>query len=201
MNSRTAMIRTIRPFDEVDGTSPIAPMDRSEPRLAPTLDADLQLLHRAARRIVRSDDLAWDVVQEALVRDHLRNPHRRSPLPALRKLCSLIALSVLRARSRREHHEAEACGAASHRASDGDPAAALQNAELSALLAEALTTLPPEQREAFVLYELHGHSYACIAEQLDLPVGTVRSRIARARAGLRGVLGRTACAYTEGLAS
>ena len=164
-------------------------------------DPDLLALHRVARRIVRSDDLAWDVVQEALVRDHLRNPEVRSPLPALRKLCSLIALSVLRARARREHHETAACSAASHHPAGDDPSAVAQNAELSALLADALRSLPEEYREVVELYELQGHSYSCIAEQLDVPIGTVRSRLARARAGLRDMLGRTALAYTEGLAS
>ena len=189
------MTRTLRP---------LAPLERLQPaalRQCDCADPDLGLLHRSALRIVRSDDLAWDVVQEALVRDHLRNPDRRSPLPALRKLCSLIALSHLRARSRREHHEAVACEATSHHTSVDDPSGAVENAELSRLLAEALRSLSREQRQAIELYELEGHSYACIAEQLDLPIGTVRSRIARARAGLRLVLERTAFAYTEELAS
>lgn len=197
------MICTTRTLD--DERPARAHQDPSGISSRATVDPDLLVLHRElhrqARRIVRSDDLAWDVVQETLVRDHLRNPERRSPLPALRKLCSLIALSLLRARARREHHETASCSAVSHHLPGDDPSAVVQNAELSALLAEALRSLPADHREVVELFELQGHSYACIAEQLDVPIGTVRSRLARARAGLRDVLGRTAVAYTEELAS
>ncbi len=52
----------------------------------------------------------------------------------------------------------------------------------------ALATLPPEWRAALVLRDLCGLDYAEIAEVLDIPGGTVRSRIARARAALAPVL-------------
>jgi RNA polymerase sigma-70 factor (ECF subfamily) len=51
-------------------------------------------------------------------------------------------------------------------------------------LAALLQTLDPQQREAFVLTQLHGLSYAEAAEVCAVPVGTIRSRVARARASL-----------------
>ncbi|CAL9519738.1 sigma-70 family RNA polymerase sigma factor [Streptomyces sp. enrichment culture] len=51
-------------------------------------------------------------------------------------------------------------------------------------LAELLDALPEERREAFVLTQLLGMPYAEAAELSDCPVGTVRSRVARARSSL-----------------
>ncbi|MFH0517629.1 sigma-70 family RNA polymerase sigma factor [Streptomyces sp. M41] len=55
-------------------------------------------------------------------------------------------------------------------------------------LLDLLDTLPDERREAFVLTQLMGLPYAEAAERSDCPVGTVRSRVARARATLVGLL-------------
>ena len=52
----------------------------------------------------------------------------------------------------------------------------------------ALETLPLEFREALVLRELEGLSYKEIAEVAEVPVGTVMSRLARARRQLQGAL-------------
>jgi len=53
---------------------------------------------------------------------------------------------------------------------------------------EALDQLPEEYRTILVLREMEGHCYETIAEILDLPVGTVRSRLHRARVHLRQLL-------------
>jgi RNA polymerase sigma-70 factor (ECF subfamily) len=55
-------------------------------------------------------------------------------------------------------------------------------------LLELLASLPDERREAFVLTQLLGMPYAEAAELSDCPVGTVRSRVARARATLMALL-------------
>ena len=56
----------------------------------------------------------------------------------------------------------------------------LENANKQ-LLKQALEKLPPEFREAVILRELEGLSYKEIAVIADVPVGTVMSRLARAR--------------------
>ena len=56
-------------------------------------------------------------------------------------------------------------------------------------LGELLDALPPERREAFLLTQLLGLPYAEAASVADCPVGTVRSRVARARQDLAAQLG------------
>jgi len=68
----------------------------------------------------------------------------------------------------------------------GDPA---DEASAKADVDDALRTLPPEFRAAVVLRDLCGLSYEEIADVLDIPVGTVRSRIARGRAGVAQWMG------------
>jgi RNA polymerase sigma-70 factor (ECF subfamily) len=61
------------------------------------------------------------------------------------------------------------------------PEATLENKQMLSLLDAALDELPEGQRTALILRELEGLSYEEIAEQMHSPVGTVRSRIFRAR--------------------
>lgn len=71
-----------------------------------------------------------------------------------------------------------------------DPAHAGEQADLRGRLAQALQTLPREQREAVSLRELSGLDYAEIAEVTGVELGTVKSRINRGRAALREWLSR-----------
>jgi RNA polymerase sigma-70 factor (ECF subfamily) len=62
-------------------------------------------------------------------------------------------------------------------------------------LERALCTLPEHYRIVVLLSDLEEFTYAEIAQALDIPVGTVRSRLARARAALQKILWRSAQAY------
>jgi RNA polymerase sigma-70 factor (ECF subfamily) len=68
------------------------------------------------------------------------------------------------------------------------PEAKLESKQIVELLNHALDDLPEEQRKALVLRELEGLSYEEIADQMHSPVGTVRSRIHRARDTVAGIL-------------
>jgi RNA polymerase sigma-70 factor (ECF subfamily) len=70
----------------------------------------------------------------------------------------------------------------------GRPDAAANGPEAALTAADLLARLDPERRAAFVLTQLFGLAYAEVAEALDIPIGTVRSRVARARADLIGAL-------------
>jgi RNA polymerase sigma-70 factor (ECF subfamily) len=64
-----------------------------------------------------------------------------------------------------------------------------QKRETAAIVWRALDALPFDQRAVIVLREIEGLSYEEIATSLDVAVGTVKSRLARARESLREGLG------------
>ncbi|HEY0075754.1 MAG TPA: sigma-70 family RNA polymerase sigma factor, partial [Abditibacteriaceae bacterium] len=69
-----------------------------------------------------------------------------------------------------------------------DPAALLMSKLDSAAISAALTDLPDEFRAVAVLYFMEDFSYEAIAELLDVPIGTVRSRLHRGRKLLQKTL-------------
>lgn len=75
-------------------------------------------------------------------------------------------------------------------AADPGPSAAdrLETAELRAGIEDGLKKLPPEQRELFVLRHVSGFSYEEIAEIKKQPVGTIKSKVFKAKETLRRML-------------
>jgi RNA polymerase sigma-70 factor (ECF subfamily) len=71
-----------------------------------------------------------------------------------------------------------------------DPAVVAQNKELCRLVIKALMKLDDAQRAVIVLRDIEGMNYAQIAEVLDIELGTVRSRLSRARTHLRKIMER-----------
>ncbi len=70
-----------------------------------------------------------------------------------------------------------------------DPATVVHNRELCELTVKALIKLDDDQRTVVVLRDIEGMNYAQIANVLDVELGTVKSRLSRARANLRDILG------------
>jgi RNA polymerase sigma-70 factor (ECF subfamily) len=71
-----------------------------------------------------------------------------------------------------------------------DPAVVAQNKELCRLVVKALGKLDDTQRAVIVLRDIEGMNYAQIADVLDIELGTVRSRLSRARTNLREIMDR-----------
>lgn len=69
-----------------------------------------------------------------------------------------------------------------------DPVSLAQDKEIREIVLRTLERLDEEQRVVLILRDIEGLSYQDISEILDLEVGTVKSRISRARAGLRDML-------------
>ena len=149
-----------------------------------------RFLYTVAYRLTGNDDEARDLVQEVLLRLHrgLQTYQPGSLEGWLSRITTNVFLDQMRRRARRPTDPLP----------DADPERVLPptagaddqytDAVLSADIQKALDGLPPEYRTAVVLCDVAGLPYAEIAEALEIPVGTVRSRIHRGRALLREVL-------------
>ena len=73
---------------------------------------------------------------------------------------------------------------------DGDPSQDLVRRERGHAVQEAISMLPPDQRQVVLLRDMEGMSYEEIADLLSVPLGTVRSRLHRAREELKRRLER-----------
>jgi RNA polymerase sigma-70 factor (ECF subfamily) len=68
------------------------------------------------------------------------------------------------------------------------PEHALEQAERARRIQKALSRLSPEHRAVLVMKDMEGQKYEIMAEVLQVPIGTIRSRLHRARVELRGLL-------------
>jgi RNA polymerase sigma-70 factor, ECF subfamily len=85
--------------------------------------------------------------------------------------------------------DAELYGHTEHLSDINTPEAMLLSEEIKQKVAEVIVGLPPDLRRAITLRELEGLSYEEIAEVMSCPIGTVRSRIFRAREAIDAVVG------------
>ncbi|MGH8518073.1 MAG: RNA polymerase sigma factor RpoE, partial [Panacagrimonas sp.] len=84
--------------------------------------------------------------------------------------------------------DAEQFGHTEHMSDVDTPEAVLLSEEIKQKVTETIAKLPPDLRQAITLRELEGLSYEEIAEVMNCPIGTVRSRIFRAREAIDVVL-------------
>jgi RNA polymerase sigma-70 factor (ECF subfamily) len=153
-------------------------------RHAPTV---LRFLGRRVGAEV-AEGLVGEVFRIAFERRRTFDASRTSALPWLYGIGANLLLKHRRAEARRLRASARmaaAPGTADRRAS----AAALDARLLFPRVADAIEALPDGERQALLLYAWEDLSYQSVAEALELPIGTVRSRLNRARAQLRERLG------------
>ncbi|MEK7876074.1 MAG: RNA polymerase sigma factor [Pseudomonadota bacterium] len=142
-------------------------------------------LRRYARALTgersRADDLVQDTLERALIKLHLWRPgsDMRAWLFTLMHNVFINQLRVQSARSTVELDDEAAQVAVRPTQTDG-----LEVRDLQA----ALLRLPEEQREVLLLVGLDQMTYEETAGVLEIPVGTVMSRLSRARERLRGLL-------------
>ena len=156
--------------------------------MLPHLDA----AYRFARWLCRSPADADDIVQEAFLRafrgfDGLRGGDVKAWLLTIVRNCHATAMQQQQRRATvplPDDHE-EALGSAAHDAGP-DPESASVAADEQRTLERLIAGLPEEHREVLLLRELEDMSYREIAAVTQVPIGTVMSRLARARAALRG---------------
>jgi RNA polymerase sigma-70 factor (ECF subfamily) len=147
-------------------------------------------VYATALRIVRRHDLADDVTQETFLRAHraLGTYDRGRPFgPWICRIAANLAINHVRSPEAREEPLDGVLDASAAPAHEG-PLSAVLEAEARTMLEAAVGRLPPDQRAVFVLRAHDEMSYAEIAEALGLSIGTVMSRLSRAREKLRAAL-------------
>ena len=140
-------------------------------------------LRRYALALTGSRDRADDLVQDCLERA-LRKRHLWTRRGSIRNwLMRLLQRSHIDRHRRRRVHEVEATAEVID-AAIACPPPQERHVECRTVV-EALGRLPEEQRAVILLVALEGFSYDEVAEVLNVPIGTVRSRLSRGRQSLR----------------
>ena len=141
-------------------------------------------------RYVRDSGEVMDVTQEAFIKAYRALPNFRGESAFytwLYRIAINTAKNYLAAQGRRppsddiEAESAEQLDAGVRLKEFGTPENLLLREEIASTIKEAIDDLPEDLRTAITLRELEGLSYDEIAKAMDCPIGTVRSRIFRAR--------------------
>jgi len=146
------------------------------------------VLHAHALNMVDSQDIAADLVQDALVTGYRRLAALRDPTRVGAWLFRILSNRVrdhLRAARGREISLQVLPDLAGDRRNPEEDAT---DAEVDERVRRALVRLTPEQREAFMLKHVEGRSYEEIAAVMDLSVAALKMRVHRARDALRILL-------------
>jgi RNA polymerase sigma-70 factor (ECF subfamily) len=137
------------------------------------------LISTYAFRILGNSADTDDVVQEAFISAWQELPSLENQAAVKRWLITVVTRKSLdRVKARREHDSLDEAAVADPSDGPDDLAAA---SSLDEALSRALSGLPEDQRRCWVLREVAGYGYTEIAEELDLPVSTVRGLLARSR--------------------
>jgi RNA polymerase sigma-70 factor, ECF subfamily len=151
-------------------------------------------IERLISRMVRDADLVQDVAQESFIRAYRALPqfrgesafytwlYRIAVNTAKKALVEMKRDPVMSESSRSRVGEDDETYRVDNELSDGEtPEALLASKEIAATVNAAIDALSDELRQAITLREIEGLSYEEIADVMNCPIGTVRSRIFRAR--------------------
>lgn len=173
--------------------------------LGPLLTRYQDRLFGVCMRMVNDRELAADLTQDAMIKviEGLGSYDGRAKLSTwIIRVTMNVCLSRLRAERVRRHVSLDAPTergptggglggrADAWRGEDGEPQPTerVERDEIRRKVSAALLRVAPEQRAILVLRDCRGLDYEQIAEVLAVPVGTVKSRLFRARSALREVL-------------
>ena len=150
-------------------------------------------VYGVALRMTRRHEVADDITQETFLRaySHLDRFELGRPLaPWLTRIAVNLAINYLTGAARREQQFAEGEDPAAEPRAQGDPdpLSGLLSEEFRRALDAAVQKLPPEQRTVFLLKVHEEMRYEEIAEVLEISMGTVMSRLFRARQKLKEML-------------
>lgn len=147
-------------------------------------------IYRLALKFVRRPDLAEDVAQRVFLNAYARLAEFKAEAAFttwLYRIAFNESVSTLRYEKRRRMAPIQE-GAGEAPAVDGNPSEAMEREEARSRVQAALARIDPEDRALLLMREMEGLDYSRIAQVLEVPVGTVRSRLHRAREALRAEL-------------
>jgi RNA polymerase sigma-70 factor, ECF subfamily len=153
------------------------------------------LAYNVAYRILSDPDAAADATQDGFIKAYSKlNQYRGGSFKAwVLRIVTNTCYDVLRARKRRptsslesEDQDAEHDSKLLDKAERPDDFVIRQ--ELAGIIQAAISQLPPDQRTVLVLCDVEGLDYQEIAEATGIALGTVKSRLSRARARVRDIL-------------
>jgi RNA polymerase sigma-70 factor (ECF subfamily) len=154
-------------------------------------------IYNVAYRIMGDEAAAADATQETFLSAfaHIKDYRGGSFKSWLLRTVTNACYDALRYHKRRPAESLEATADDDERsladvlpAEDENPADAAERSDLRRFIARAALQLSPDQRVTFVLSDVQGMSYEEIAEAMNVSLGTVKSRLSRARARLRDAL-------------
>jgi len=154
-------------------------------------------LFKLISRYISDSEEVYDVAQEAFIKAYRAIPNFRGDSAFytwLYRIAANTAKNHLVSKGRRppqmdvDFEDAEQVFGEPELKENATPEKLLQTKELQNTVIRAIETLPDDLRTAITLRELEGLSYDEIAEKMDCPVGTVRSRIFRAREAIQNEL-------------
>ena len=157
-------------------------------------------VYALAYRMLGDPEAAADATQETFLAAwrHLKGFRGGSFRGWLLRIATNACYDELRRRGRRpqvplegtrEEGEADALPWMADPNPASSPEAVLQRRELQQALETCIRRLPPKLRAALLLVDVHGLDYAEAAASLGVPLGTVKSRLARARRAMQACLG------------
>lgn len=173
---------------------PGASSDAWEARFREQVLPELPVLLRVARRLTRDPVDAEDLVQDTLVRAYraFERFDGRHPRAWLLTILRNTHINLVRKR-RPDLLDDEVAGRVPARGADGRQDGMDEQAlrdDLDPIVRDALASLSPNHRAVVALVDLDGLSYQEAADLLGIPIGTVMSRLHRARAKVRTQLER-----------
>lgn len=159
--------------------------DAFEDQLAELLPRLRRFAHALSRNASDADDLTQTTVERALrSRDQWIAGSRLDSW--LYRIMRNLWVDTVRSRGRRERREAPEEEA---RNIGEDPREQIETSLELRRAMQAMEQLPDDQREVVALILVEGFGYREVAEMLDLPIGTVSSRLVRGRTALLQLLG------------
>lgn len=165
---------------------------------------ELEVLARVALSITRNSADAEDLVQETLLCayraiEHFDGAHPRAWLFTIMRNAEAKRHRRRRPQLLRDPDQAGRMEATDPRGGVASPEDVVVGAEFDAVVAQCLASLPERHRQVVQLVDIDGLSYAEAAAALDVPVGTVMSRLHRARKKMRDRLVSSGLATRGGM--